>query len=279
MSHSAHISEHADNAAESSVRWTSQQTLRPDWEPVHTDDGETYYWNTITDETTWDPPIINQRVLIRSSPASAEDPLLKRCSPGDKSFLNWRAEDTQSPRHRRHFRCRGVQAEHAQHREKPTQPSKPDLCAQTKHTILHTPPSKVAYPNCGSISSARAKFSHVDANTREEIAIRRRAGGKALENDAHQRHDPCVQLFSVLAPLIGCLHDFFRHMSTSNPPPVNTPPNLSVPKLDTAEVGARRKFRSKRESPRRHELGLLHDNHSPLSDRSASRWADGRADR
>ena len=76
-------------AAGSPVRWDCRNTLKPDWEEVIAEDGSTYYWNTITDETTWEEPRINQVVMVRTDRHSSPE----QSSPEGRSFLNWRADD------------------------------------------------------------------------------------------------------------------------------------------------------------------------------------------
>lgn len=71
------------------VRWDCRQTLKPDWEKVVSED-KTYYWNTITDEVTWREPLINQRVMIKTSPDGSP---VRECAPEGRTFLNWRAND------------------------------------------------------------------------------------------------------------------------------------------------------------------------------------------
>ena len=137
----------------SPVAWECHQTLKPDWEPVQTPDGKTYWWNTITDETSWEQPVINQRVLVKT-PGGSTPGTGQRWSPGTQSFLNWKADDPRrSPAYQQLQRDRVSQAE--------------------LDEFL-----RVAQLDKSQLPNVKAKFARFDANTREERAIRARANAR-----------------------------------------------------------------------------------------------------
>jgi len=134
-------------ATGSPVKWDCRNTLKPDWEAVVADNGKTYYWNTITDETTWEEPRINQRVMVRpDSPDPGSD------SPEGRTFLNWRAEDPLRGR---------------------TPTRNPDSRPVSPEPMLED--ALGARVDEQGFGGAKAKFARLDNDAREEEAIHARA--------------------------------------------------------------------------------------------------------
>jgi len=62
------------------------------WQPVQTEDGETYWWNTVTNETTWDEPI--QQETTKNNATPAQEPPMVETEPIEQ--VNQPTEDTES---------------------------------------------------------------------------------------------------------------------------------------------------------------------------------------
>lgn len=61
----------------------SSSTLPPDWVSVQADDGDTYYWNQVTDETTWERPTmpVPAKQVPKKPPKPKKPPRTAKSTP------------------------------------------------------------------------------------------------------------------------------------------------------------------------------------------------------
>ena len=165
------------------VAWETTEEWLPDWEEVKGEDGSVYYWNTITDETRWEAPVVKTKVLVRTpgAPASpdAGGTPQKMWTPDTRSFLNWKAEDPASAK--------------AAETVKGAAPASPE--AKLENDLLAM---RAGLNTTGKVD-ARGKFIRVGNDEVEEEMIRARGRARRAENI----QSPLARLLRALLACCG----------------------------------------------------------------------------